>query len=319
MGHFSQRTVRSPRTNASRHEIRGEAREKRLGLIRAFARDEEVDAIVLYYANCADGSYQSLHKVHLRPLRELATDLGSWRAEPASDAGSHEKKRRHSAMAISTAAPHWNRTTLDAADVAAALLDRARALSTVLSLVATSSQHVAHAAAIIVEAIATGHLVMVCGNGGSAAEAQHLAGELVGRFRRDREPWPVLALTTDAAVLTAVANDYGYDTVFARQVAAFGHRGDVLVGISTSGESPNVVNAACQARDRGVSVIALTGREPTRLGLFSDVAIAVPATETPLVQEVHSVLVHLISEIVESSLVQQTIERTRVDEASALP
>ena len=222
-------------------------------------------------------------------------------------------------MAISTAAPHWNRTTLDAADVAAALLDRARALSTVLSLVATSSQHVARAAAIIVEAIATGHLVMVCGNGGSAAEAQHLAGELVGRFRREREPWPVLALTTDAAVLTAVANDYGYDTVFARQVAAFGHRGDVLVGISTSGESPNVVNAACQARDRGVSVIALTGREPTRLGLFSDVAIAVPATETPLVQEVHSVLVHLISEIVESSLVQQTIERTRVDEASALP
>jgi D-sedoheptulose 7-phosphate isomerase len=222
-------------------------------------------------------------------------------------------------MAIPNAAPHCDSTALLAADVAAALLDRARALSTVLSLVATNSQQVARAAAIIVEAIATGHLVMVCGNGGSAAEAQHLAGELVGRFRREREPWPVLALTTDAAVLTAVANDYGYDTVFARQVAGFGHRGDVLVGISTSGESPNVVNAACQARDRGMFVIALTGREPTRLGLFSDVAIAVPATETALVQEVHSVLVHLISEIVESSLVQQTIERTRVDEASALP
>jgi D-sedoheptulose 7-phosphate isomerase len=222
-------------------------------------------------------------------------------------------------MAIPNAAPHCERTAVHAEDVAAALLDRARALSTVLSLVATNSQHVARAAAIIVEAIATGHLVMVCGNGGSAAEAQHLAGELVGRFRRDREPWPVLALTTDAAVLTAVANDYGYDTVFARQVAAFGHRGDVLIGISTSGESPNVVNAACQARDRGMSVIALTGREPTRLGLFSDVAIAVPATETALVQEVHSVLVHHISEIVESSLAQQSIERTRIDEASALP
>ena len=123
----------------------------------------------------------------------------------------------------------------------------------------------------------------------------------------------------DSAVLTAVANDYGYDTIFARQVAAFGHSGDVLVGISTSGESPNVVNAACQARDRGMAVIALTGREPTRLGLFSDVAIAVPTTETPLVQEVHSVLVHLISEIVESRLVHQTIERKRIDEASALP
>ena len=222
-------------------------------------------------------------------------------------------------MAIPTVAPHSNRTVLHADDVAAALLDRARALSMVLSLVATNSHQVTRAAAIIVEALAGGHLVMVCGNGGSAAEAQHLAGELVGRFRREREPWPVLALTTDSAVLTAVANDYGYETVFTRQVAAFGRRGDVLVGISTSGESANVVNAACQARDRGMSVIALTGREPTRLGLFSDVALAVPATETALVQEVHAVLVHLISEIVESSLTQQTIERTRVDEASALP
>jgi D-sedoheptulose 7-phosphate isomerase len=222
-------------------------------------------------------------------------------------------------MAISHAAPHGGRTLLDAEAVAAALLDRARALSTILALLATNSHQITRVAAIIVEALATGHLVMVCGNGGSAAEAEHLAGEFVGRFRREREPWPVLALTADSAVLTAVANDYGYETVFARQVAAFGHHGDVLVGISTSGESPNVVNAACEARDRDMAVIALTGREPTRLGLFSDVAIAVPATETALVQEVHAVLVHLISEIVESSLAQQSIERTPVDEASALP
>lgn len=222
-------------------------------------------------------------------------------------------------MPISHAAPHCEKTLFDAEAVAAALLDRARALSTILGLLATNSQQITRAAAIITEALAAGHLVMVCGNGGSAADAQHLAGELVGRFRREREPWPVLALTTDSAVLTAVANDYGYETVFARQVAAFGHRGDVLVGISTSGESTNVVNAARNARDRGLSVIALTGREPTRLGRFSDVAIAVPATETALVQEVHSVLIHLISEIVESTLTQQSIERTRVDEASALP
>ena len=222
-------------------------------------------------------------------------------------------------MAISHAAPHCDRTGLDAEAVAAALLDRARALSTILALLATNSHQVTRAAAIITDALATGHLVMVCGNGGSAAESEHLAGELVGRFRREREPWPVLALTAGSAVVTAIANDYGYETVFARQVAAFGHHGDVLVGISTSGESPNVVYAACQARDRGMSVIALTGREPTRLGLFSDVAIAVPAAETALVQEVHAVLVHLISEIVESSLAQQSIERTPVDEASALP
>ena len=161
-------------------------------------------------------------------------------------------------------------------DVEAALLDRARALSTILALLATNSHQITRATAIIADALATGHLVMVCGNGGSAAEAQHLAGELIGRFRREREPWPVLALTADSAVLTAVANDYGYETVFARQVAAFGHRGDVLVGISTSGESPNVVNAACETRERGMSVIALTGREPIRLGLFSDVAMAGP-------------------------------------------
>ena len=222
-------------------------------------------------------------------------------------------------MAVPNPTLHCHSSALHARDVEAALLDRARALSTVLSLLATNSHQITRAAAIIIEALATGHLVMVCGNGGSAAEAQHLAGELVGRFRREREPWPVLALTADSAVLTAVANDYGYDTVFERQVAAFGNRGDVLVAISTSGESPNVVNAACQARDRGMSVIALTGREPTRLGHFSDVAIAVPATETTLIQEVHSVLVHLISEMVESSLAQQSIERTRVDEASALP
>ena len=214
-------------------------------------------------------------------------------------------------MAIPAAAPHCDRTALHAEDMATALLDRARALSTVLSLVATNSHQVTRAAALIVDALTSGHLVMVCGNGGSAAEAQHLAGELVGRFLRERDPWPVLALTTDSAVLTAVANDYGYDSVFARQVAAFGHRGDVLVAISTSGESPNVVNAACQARDRGISVIALTGREPTRLGLFSDVAISVPTPETPLVQEVHTVLVHLISEIVESRLVQQSMDTGR--------
>src|SRR3954462_6898599 len=133
-------------------------------------------------------------------------------------------------------------------DVEAALLDRARALSTILALLATNSHQITRAAAIIVDALASGHLVLVCGNGGSAAEAQHLAGELVGRFRREREPWPVLALTSDSAVLPGVANNYGYEPVFARQAAAFGHQGDGLVGISPRGESQNVVKAACQAR-----------------------------------------------------------------------
>ena len=208
-------------------------------------------------------------------------------------------------MAPPNAALHRDTSAVQAGDVAGALVERAEALSEVLSLVAGNSHSIERTATIIVEALASGHVVLVCGNGGSAAEAQHLAGELVGRFRREREPWPVLALTADMAVLTAVANDYGYDTVFERQVAAFGRPGDVLVAISTSGESKNVVNAARLACERGMSVIALTGREPTRLGQYSDVAIAVPASETALVQEVHSILVHLISDIVEGSLVER--------------
>ena len=204
---------------------------------------------------------------------------------------------------------HCDTSALHERDVAGVLVERAEALTAVLSLLAANSQHIERAASIIIEALASGHIVLVCGNGGSAAEAQHFAGELVGRFRREREPWPVLALTADTAVLTAVANDYGYDTIFERQVAAFGHPGDVLVAFSTSGESRNVITAANLARDRGMSVIALTGREPTQLGRISDVVIAVPAIQTALVQEVHSVLVHLISDIVEGGLVDQHIRK----------
>jgi D-sedoheptulose 7-phosphate isomerase len=205
-------------------------------------------------------------------------------------------------MVLAQRAPQVTAAALPSGDVAEALEERARALFAALSLVAKESDGIAGAAALIHEALASGHKVLVCGNGGSAAEAQHFVGELVGRFRREREPWPALALTADATVVTAIANDYGFETVFARQVAAFGGAGDVLVGLSTSGESPNVVNAAAEARVRGMRVVALTGNRPSRLGALADAEIAVPASETALVQEVHSVLVHLISEIVESNL-----------------
>ena len=186
--------------------------------------------------------------------------------------------------------------------VAATLMERAHTLSATLFLLAEKSDRIAEGAAIIADALQAGRMILVCGNGGSAAEAQHMVGELVGRFRRERAPWPALALSADAAVVTAIANDYGFDTVFARQVAAFGHPGDVLVALSTSGESANVVNAAALARDRGMRVVALTGRAPSRLGALADAEIAVPAAETALVQEVHAVLVHLLCEIVESRL-----------------
>ena len=186
--------------------------------------------------------------------------------------------------------------------VAATLMERAHTLSATLFLLAEKSDRIAEGAAIIADALQAGRMILVCGNGGSAAEAQHMVGELVGRFRRERAPWPALALSADAAVVTAIANDYGFDTVFARQVAAFGHPGDVLIALSTSGESANVVNAAALARDRGMRVVALTGRAPSRLGALADAEIAVPAAETALVQEVHSVLVHLLCEFIESRL-----------------
>ncbi|MGI3783999.1 MAG: D-sedoheptulose-7-phosphate isomerase [Janthinobacterium lividum] len=134
--------------------------------------------------------------------------------------------------------------------------------------------------------------LMACGNGGSAAEAQHLTGELVGRFRHDRRPLPAVSLCSDAAAHTAIANDYGFDEVYARQVTAWGRPGDVLVAFSTSGTSPNVVAAAKAGLESGVTVWALTGPGPNPLASLADHAIAVEAPTTATVQEIHLSLVH---------------------------
>ncbi|MFT4040780.1 MAG: SIS domain-containing protein [Thermomicrobiales bacterium] len=186
--------------------------------------------------------------------------------------------------------------------VAEAILARAEDLSSVLTLVAEQSSELVAATDALVTALGAGRLVLTCGNGGSAAEAQHLAGELVGRFLHDREPWPALALTTDTSILTSVANDYGFDEVFARQVAAFGQPGGVFIGFSTSGESPNVLGAAREARRRGMTVVAFTGRPPSSLAAEADIVLAAPSDSTPLAQEVHAVLLHLLCEMVESRL-----------------
>jgi D-sedoheptulose 7-phosphate isomerase len=200
-----------------------------------------------------------------------------------------------------------------AREVAAALVEelrgRSASLSSALHQLAAASDRLAAAAATIGESLARGHMVLACGNGGSAAEAQHFVGELVGRFLRDREPWPALALSAHDAVLTAIANDYGYEAVFARQVAAFGRPGDVLIAFSTSGKSSNVVRAAQEARQRGMRVIALTGCKPGPLGEMADITLAAPLAATPLVQEIHTILVHLICETVESQLATGATER----------
>jgi D-sedoheptulose 7-phosphate isomerase len=155
------------------------------------------------------------------------------------------------------------------------------------------------AAAAIAAALRAGRKVLACGNGGSAADAQHVAAELVGRFAGERRAWPALALTTDTSVLTAVANDYGFDRVFARQVEAHGQAGDVLIAISTSGASPNVLRAVETARARGMVTIGLTGRDGGELGRMVDVHLHVPSPSTPRVQEAHATLLHVLCELIE--------------------
>jgi phosphoheptose isomerase len=153
---------------------------------------------------------------------------------------------------------------------------------------------------VIVGSFSQGGKVMICGNGGSAADAQHFAAELVGRFERERRALAVVALTSDSSVL--IANDYRYDRVFARQVEALGASRDVLVGISTSGSSRSVMEAFAAASVRGVRTIAFTGRDGGPLGRTADIHVNVPETSTARVQEVHRTLMHAICGLIEAGL-----------------
>lgn len=160
----------------------------------------------------------------------------------------------------------------------------------------------ADAAKLCGDALAAGHKVLLCGNGGSAADAQHIAAEFVGRFLKDRRSLPSIALTTDTSAITAIANDYGYEKVFSRQVEGLGAAGDVLIAISTSGRSPNIIAAADQARKQGIKVIACTGEAPSALAERADVTLAVPSGYTPHIQQAHITLLHVLCELVERQL-----------------
>src|SRR5688572_4297447 len=161
---------------------------------------------------------------------------------------------------------------------------------------------VARVAGLLHETFAAGRKLLVFGNGGSSADAQHLSAELVGRFSRDRAALPAIALTTNQAILTAVANDYSFEDVFARQIDALGQPGDVAFGISTSGDSANVVNGLRRARERGLRTIALTGESGGAAREFSDVLLAVPLATTAQIQEVHLVTYHAICAALEERL-----------------
>jgi D-sedoheptulose 7-phosphate isomerase len=158
------------------------------------------------------------------------------------------------------------------------------------------------AAALMVRALRADGKIMFCGNGGSAADAQHLAAELMGRYLRDRAPLPALALTVDTSALTAIANDYSYADVFARQLRGIGRKSDLLVGISTSGNSANVIKAVEAAKAMGMATVVLTGEGGGRLAELADVAIRVPAQRTNSVQEMHIAIGHILCGIVEDTL-----------------
>jgi D-sedoheptulose 7-phosphate isomerase len=159
----------------------------------------------------------------------------------------------------------------------------------------------ARAGELLCRALRDGGRVLACGNGGSAADAQHLVAELVGRFEADRPGLPAIALASDAAVLTALANDFGLEQAFARQVEALGRSGDVLVALSTSGRSPNVLAAATAARDAGLAVVALTGSGGDALAGLADVALQAPSDVTARIQEVHGALIHALCAIVDAA------------------
>ncbi len=153
-----------------------------------------------------------------------------------------------------------------------------------------------------VNCINSGGKIMLAGNGGSAADAQHIAGELVSRFAFDRPGIPAVALTTDTSILTAIGNDYGYDKVFARQVQALGRAGDVLIGYSTSGKSPNVILALEQARSQSMVTIGMTGNRKGLMQEFCNYLIEVPSADTPKIQEGHLVIGHILCGFIENFL-----------------
>lgn len=151
-------------------------------------------------------------------------------------------------------------------------------------------------------ALAAGHKLMLCGNGGSAADAQHIAGELLSRLNYDRAPAAAIALTTDSSAMTAIGNDYGYERVFERQVLGLGRPGDILLAISTSGRSPNILNAVDAARGRGLLTVGFTGKSGGELPARCDLCLRAPSDSTPLIQQIHITAGHIVCGLVEERL-----------------
>ncbi|MGH7210029.1 MAG: D-sedoheptulose 7-phosphate isomerase [Acetobacteraceae bacterium] len=188
------------------------------------------------------------------------------------------------------------------ADYVAAYLARSVAAATALAEDALVRTALTDMARIAVASMRAGGKLMIAGNGGSASDAQHIAGEIVGRLMYDRIPLPVIALTADAAVMTATANDYGFEHVFARQVRALGRPGDVLLAISTSGRSANLLRALEAARDKGMRCLGFAGRAGGPMAALCDHVLRAPADETAIVQQLHITAAHVLCALVERAL-----------------
>ena len=160
-------------------------------------------------------------------------------------------------------------------------------------------------AAAMIDALRSGNKILLIGNGGSAADAQHIAAEIVGRYKQDRPAWAAIALTTDTSALTAISNDHGFEQVFARQVEGLGRRGDVLLALSTSGHSPNIQAALRTAREHGIVTIGFTGKKGEALGALCDHLFVSPSDDTPIVQQIHLTAAHAICDEIEQTMMRE--------------
>jgi len=166
----------------------------------------------------------------------------------------------------------------------------------------TMQKPLEEASQLVVDTLKAGNKILLFGNGGSAADAQHIAAELTGRYKTERRGLPGIALTTDTSALTAIGNDYGYDRVFDRQVEALANEGDLLIGISTSGNSKNVINAFKVGQERGCKILGLTGCDGGNMNEYCDVNLIVPSDDTPRIQEMHILFGHTICQIIDNEL-----------------
>lgn len=175
-------------------------------------------------------------------------------------------------------------------------------LKTIQAVMGGMEEDLEKASLMAVKVLKRGNKILLCGNGGSAADAQHIAAELVGRYKTERRGLPAVAITTDTSALTAIANDYGYDRVFDRQTEALANKGDLLIGISTSGNSANIISALKLAKEMGCETLGFSGRDGGKMNEVCDVNLVVPSNDTPRIQEMHILFGHTICQIIDDEL-----------------